>query len=189
MAIPVLRNGVLPPHHGSQNGGPVKQADLSPFPATTLELCQRFSDTPERRAILRGYLQFRQRLTDLQVVDGFQWVDGHFLEDYEKRTRKSPDHIHVVTFCQTSPQLADPNYSRLFAPLRSRQATRSEFFVEHMLIPLHWPKHDIIEATRFQSAMLSHSDEGVWKGYVRIGLNTPDDDTAALQHLSGKDRA
>ena len=189
MAIPELRNGVLPPHHGSRNGGPVSKADLSPFPATTLELCQRFSDTPERRVILRGFLHLRQRLADLQIVDGFQWVDGHFLEDYEKRTRRAPEHICVVTFCRTSPILADPNYARLFQPLTSRLVTRSTFCVNHNLIPLHWPAHDIIEATRMQSAMLSHSDDGVWKGYVRIALNTPEDDTAALQHLAEKDRA
>jgi len=51
----------------------------------------------------------RERLSDLQIVNGFQWVDGHFLEDYEKRTRKSPDHIRVVTFCQPSQLISDPN--------------------------------------------------------------------------------
>jgi len=139
--------------------------------------------------ILKGFLQMRQRLADLQVVEGFQWVDGHFLEDCEKRTRKSPEHIRVVTFCRPSSLLADPNYSRLFDPLKSCQATRAEFCVDHGLVPLHWPTTDIIEATRFQSAMLSHSDEGVWKGHIRISLNTPDDDAAALEHLTARDRA
>ena len=187
MAIPDLKCGVLPPHNGSRNGGTVSQADLSPFRATTLELCQKFGTTPERRNILRGYLQMRARLSDLQVVDGFQWVDGHFLEDYEKRTRKSPEHIRVVTFCRTSPLIADPNYARLFEPLKTISATRAAFNVDHNLIPLTWPAQDIIEATRFYSAMLSHSDNGVWKGYVRINLNTPQDDTAAQELLAAKD--
>ncbi len=189
MAIPDLKCGVLPPHNGHRNGGPVRQTDLSPFPATTLELCQKFGTTPERRVILRGYLQMRARLSDLQIVNGFQWVDGHFLEDYEKRTRKSPDHIRVVTFCHPSQLISDPNYARLFQPLKKCSDTRAAFHVEHSLIPLDWPANDIIEATRFQSAMLSHSDNGVWKGYVRINLNTPQDDTAAVEHLAEQERA
>ena len=188
MAIPELtKSGVLPPHNGSRNGGPVTKADLSPFPATTLELCQKFGTTPERRVILRGYLQFRARLSDLQVVDGFQWVDGHFLEDYEKRTHKSPDHIRVVTFYRASPLIADPNYARLFEPLRTGRATRANFHVDHNLVPLDWPAQCLIDATRFQSAMLSHSDNGIWKGYVRINLHTPQDDSAAQEHLAAKD--
>lgn len=189
MAIPALKNGLLPPHHSSQNGGPARPDELSPFLATTLELCQRFGGTLERRAILRGYLQMRQRLTDLQVVEGFQWVDGHFLEEYEKRTRKPPESIRVVTFCRTPKAIADPNYSSLFQPLMSRRVTQATFHVSHQLISLGWPAHSIIEATRMQAAMMSHSDEGVWKGYIRIPLNTPDDDAAALQHLAAKDKA
>ena len=188
MPIPDLtKTGVLPPHHGSQNGGPVRKTDLSPFPATTLELCQKFGDTPERRVILRGYLQFRARLTDLQVVNGFQWVDGHFLEDYEKRSRKAPDHIRVVTFCYPSAMVSDPHYARLSEPLKKGRDTRATFHVDHSLIPLNWPTQDIIEATRFQSAILSHSDNGVWKGYVRINLNTLPEDAAASEHLAAQD--
>lgn len=186
MAIPKLtKSGVLPPH----NGDPARSADLSPFPATTLELCEKFSDTPERRVILHGFLEMRQRLNELQVVDGFQWVDGHFLEAYEQRTRKSPEHIRVVTFCKRSPLVADPNYSRLFEPLQTRPATKAAFRVDHTLIPLDWPAQDIIEATRHRSSELSHSEDNVWKGYLRINLNTPQDDAAARAHLAAKDRA
>jgi hypothetical protein len=130
----------------------------------------------------------RARLSDLQIVDGFQWVDGHFLEAYEKRTRKPPENIRVVTFCIPSPMVTDPNYARLAEPLKKGRATRAAFHVDHSLIPLNWPAQDIIEATRFQSAILSHSDNGVWKGYVRINLNTPDEDMAASEYLAAEDR-
>ena len=47
--IPVFdHNLVLPPHLGD----PVDRAQLSPYPCTTLDLCQRLGTTPERRAII-----------------------------------------------------------------------------------------------------------------------------------------
>src|SRR5512139_2649288 len=99
MPIPALNaDGVLPPHKGD----PTSLDGNSPYPATTLELCERFGTTPDRCAILKGFLELRQALRQLQIVDGFQWVDGPFLED-DRHHRKAPDHLQVVTFSHPSP--------------------------------------------------------------------------------------
>ena len=55
--IPVFdHNLVLPPHLGD----PVDRSQLSPYPCTTLNLCQRLGTTAERRAILGKFLDFRE---------------------------------------------------------------------------------------------------------------------------------
>ena len=80
MPIPAFNhNLVLPPHLGN----PAAIGDLSPYSCTTLELCQRFGTTPERRAILGRYLDFRERMATEGLTNGFQWLDGSFLEDIE----------------------------------------------------------------------------------------------------------
>jgi hypothetical protein len=77
MPIPAFANDVLPPH----TGDPRRREQLSPFPCTTTELCQRFATTPERLAILDGFPRFRELLAQAGFVSGFQWVDGSFLEN------------------------------------------------------------------------------------------------------------
>ncbi len=186
MPIPKLNgSGVLPPHEGD----PTKQAGTSPYPTTTLELCMTFGTTPERRAVLNGFLAFRAALRRLQLVNGFQWVDGQFLED-DRRKKKGPDHIQVVTFCHPSPLFDDPQHAALVGTVKSRKKTRQQFHVDHMPVILSWPPETVIDHTRHWCGLLSHQREtGVWKGLLKLDLNTPSEDTAALQHLQSLEEA
>lgn len=70
---------------------------LSPYPCTTLDLCQRLGTTPERRAILGKFLDFRERLHGEGLTNGFQWLDGSFLEDVETRENRPPKDLDLVT--------------------------------------------------------------------------------------------
>ncbi len=180
MPIPKLNgNGVLPPY----DGDPTNQAGSSPYLATTLELCEVFANTPERRAILKGFLELRAALRQLQIVNGFQWVDGQFLED-DRQKRTAPDHIQVVTFFHPSPHLENPEYADLADTIKNRKKTRTQFHVDHMPVLLSWPPELVIDHTRHWCSLLSHQREtGVWKGLLKIELNTISEDNAALQHL------
>jgi len=186
MPIPKLNgNGVLPPH----DGDPTNQAGGSPYPATTLELCQAFGKSAERRAILKGFLDLRAALRQLQLVNGFQWVDGHFLED-DRQKKKAPDHIQVVTFCHPSPLFDDPQYADLANTVKNRKKTRQQFRVDHMPVLLTWPPELVIDHTRHWCGLLSHQREtGVWKGLLKIDLDTISEDNAALQHLQSMEKA
>jgi hypothetical protein len=56
MAIPNFdHNHVLPPHIGDQRDA----SQLSPYPATSEEICRRFATSHDRCIILRGWLEFR----------------------------------------------------------------------------------------------------------------------------------
>lgn len=43
-----------------------------------------------------------------------------------------------------------------------------------------------LEQTRYWILLFSHNRQGVWKGMLRIEINTPADDTAARQELASQ---
>lgn len=186
MPIPDLNaDGVLPPHKGN----PDNLDDMSPYPATTLELCQKFSSTPERRAILQGFLELRQALHQLQIINGFQWVDGCFLED-DRINRKAPDRIQVITFCHPSELENDPTHAELLKTITDRKVALPKYRVDHMGIRLTWTPEVLINHTRLWCGLLSHQREtGTWKGLLKIDLNTVAEDNAALHHLTSLEQS
>lgn len=188
MSIPDFNtHGVLPPFNGELrafDGATRNRRATSPYPATTLELCQRFGTSRDRRAILTGFLDLRALLHQLQIVEGFQWVDGAFLEKDGKRNGKPLGHIQVVTFYHPSPLYHDPAYADQFDPLKSAKMTRAQFCVDHGLVNLDWTPMEIIDWTRHWAALLSHQAEtGIWKGMLEISLHTLQEDAAARQYL------
>jgi hypothetical protein len=183
VAIPDFNaNGVLPPHNGMPVGRPISASDLSPFPATSLEVCQKFAFTPDRREILRGWLTFRDVLRQIGHNNGFQWLDGSFMEDVENRRARSPGDIDVVSFLPPSPPTIDP---RILAILTDENLTKHHFKVHHFIVRLNWAGDAIVENTRFLAGLFSHrKDDGVWKGMLRVDLNTVADDRAAATYLT-----
>ena len=95
MPIPNFdHNNVLPPHLGN----PTNRTHLSPYACTILELCHRFSTSSNRIQILKNFVIFRQRMTTLGIVYGFQWIDGSFLENIEVSESRPPNDLDIVTF-------------------------------------------------------------------------------------------
>jgi hypothetical protein len=173
-------NLVLPPHRGD----PRVPSDLSPYPCTTLELCQRLGYTPERRMILSKFLDFRERLQDEGLIEGFQWVDGSFLEDVETRENRPPNDIDVVTvywgydlefqlqLLTNFPEVADPALAK------------DRFHVDHYPFDAGEEPTVTLEFTRYWILLFSHNRLGVWKGMLQIPLNTPTEDAAARELLN-----
>src|SRR5437660_55494 len=89
-------SGVLPPYVGpspAESG-----AFMSPYEASIVEMVDKFATSPERKAILIGLLRYRDALATAGIVDGFQWLDGSFLENIEEREGRPPGDIDIVTF-------------------------------------------------------------------------------------------
>lgn len=185
MPIPPFdHNNVLPPHLGD----PRESAGLSPFPATSVEVCQRFATSPERRAILSGWLAFRRELTSLGVIRGFQWLDGSFLEDKEAALGKPPEDLDLITFFMLPTGEAPALFqSRIFTALPAffdRDISKADFLLDHFPVHLGAPGPALVENTRYWTGLFSHNRDGIWKGMLRIELNTAVEDTAAAQHLA-----
>lgn len=180
MSIPGYNSqGVIPPH----NGDATDMHTCSPYPATTVELCAIFGNTPERRTILQGFLKMRALMTQLELTEGFQWVDGRFVEK-DRGRRPDPEHLQVVTFYKLSDRFEDPQFSELADRLRCPRYTLKHFRVHHDIVNLGWELMHIINHTRFHAGQLSHQkDTGIWKGMLQIALNTPEDDGRAVANI------
>lgn len=100
----------LPPHLGD----PTDPITHSPYDCTVTEVCDRFGGTKDRKRILSGFLDVREELRALGL-DGFQWLDGSFVEDIEALEQRAPRDLDVVTFVTRPAAPLD-----LFAALRQR---------------------------------------------------------------------
>ena len=179
MPIPPFdSNLVLPPHLGD----PRRSDQLSPYPCTTVELCQRFSGSPERRAILNGFLLFRQRLAALGV-HGFQWLDGSFLEDIETLESRHPGDIDVVTFYVPTSLNFNTTVVSAFPEFVDNDMSKRNFKVDHFAVDIGFNGFLTVEFARFWTGLFSHRRNAVWKGMLRVELNTAADDTAAASLL------
>jgi hypothetical protein len=178
-------NGVLPPHRGD----PTVREDMSPYVATTLQLCERFGTTKLRRTMLQGFLEYRALLHDLNVKKGFQWLDGYFLEDFETKKGKHPDCIQVVNFYEQPKPFPHPDKSDAYALLTDMTAIERKFHVAYHTVGLHWKAERLVSHTRFWWGQMSHTEETeIWKGLVQVPLNTPEEDAAAVQYLNALEK-
>jgi hypothetical protein len=94
MPIPAFdHNLVLPPHVGD----PTDMSQVSPYLSTSYELCVHFATSPQRIAILKGFLDFRAELRKQGLTNAVQWLDGSFLENVESRESRAPNDLDLVT--------------------------------------------------------------------------------------------
>jgi hypothetical protein len=178
MPIPAFdHNNVLPPHVGD----PTNRSDLSPYECNVIELCKHYGTSPQRIAILKGFLAFRLELNRFGIVNGFQWIDGSFTENIEASERRQPNDIDVVTFyggidanavVVSFPEFADPTLSK------------SRYAVDHYPVDYMFRPDVTVEQTRYWLQLFTHNRSGVWKGILKLALNTPHEDQDALNYLN-----
>jgi hypothetical protein len=174
-------NLVLPPHLGD----PVNRDQLSPYPCTTVDLCQRFGTTTERRAILGKFLDFRDRVRGEGLTNGFQWLDGSFLEDVETRENRPPKDLDVVTVYWGYDRIFQAGLAARFREFASPRLAKSAYGLDHYNFDASHDPTVTMEQTRYWILLFSHNRQGVWKGMLRIELNTPAEDALARQQLGG----
>src|SRR5438309_1107616 len=93
MIPPWNLSGVLPPFIGSSTTGA-----SSPYWTSTEDVARRFAHTSARRLIFQGLLKYRRALLGAGVRDGFQWLDGSFIEDVERMQGRNPGDMDLLTF-------------------------------------------------------------------------------------------
>lgn len=181
MPIPDFNhNSVLPPHLGN----PVDKSHLSPYPCTVLELCHKFSTSAERIAILKKYITFRQSMTNNGIVFGFQWLDGSFMEDVEKSQGRPPRDLDVVTFYGGLGPEDLARVSAVFPEFASTILSKNNFCLDHYAVDYSFNPNATVELTRYWLQLFTHNRLGVWKGILKLPLNTAVDDQQALDFLN-----
>jgi hypothetical protein len=141
-------------------------------------------DGPERRAILGKFLDFRDRLRGEGLKNGFQWLDGSFLEDVESRESRPPKDIDVVTVYWGYDMPFQVQLFANFPEVANPALSKAKFSVDHYPFDAGFNPAVTLEWTRYWILLFSHNRLGVWKGMLRIELNTPADDAAARQELA-----
>ena len=174
-------SGVLPPFLDS----PVSGDGRSPYRVRLTDLVLRFGDTTARRALLNGLLDYRAALHAAGLQDGFQWVDGSFVEDTIQHEQREPNDIDVVTFFRppeesTQDQLAQANPS-LFRP----GAIKRQYAVDAYTVALDTGDQIyLVRMTAYWNNLWSHDRNRHWKGYLEIDLS--DDEDAAARAILGE---
>lgn len=171
---------VLSPFIGD---GPNTKALMAPYEASMLEVVQRFATSLERVALLRGLLSYRDAMRAIGAVDGYQWLNGSFVEGVEAIRSRPPADIDLVTFSRlpgdklAKKRIASGN-AKLFAPDRSKR----DFQCDAYFVDLDKKPENLIDDTRYWFGLFSHQrGTWLWKGVLKVAMLS--DDKAALTLL------
>lgn len=169
--------GVLPsmmPEHGEQ------KARRAPYASDMLTICKRFGYTSQRRKILCGLLNLRQKLRELGVSSGFQWLDGSFVEDVEALRGRPPADIDVVTFCAFNEHDQNELIRRapqLFVP----PLPKEKYHVDHFIVQTDAGTASanagkiLVEYAAYWYSMWAHQRVTLrLKGFVSVPLDSND---------------
>ena len=175
--------GVLPPYTGTS---PANGAAMAPFSASMEQLADRFGTSPARLCLLEGLLRYRAALGSIGLTEGFQWVDGSFIERIEATEGRDPRDIDVVTFYRRPPamrndapawrQMVNANMG-LFRP----EITRLTYNCDAYVVDLDAGSPSaLVKQARYWFGLFSHKRvTSIWKGLLQVPIGTPTSDAAA----------
>jgi hypothetical protein len=170
-------DGVLPPFVGPDGPGGSPE-DLSPFRVSVLEIIHALSFSEGRKTILRGWLLHRKALRAIGFDDGFQWIDGSFVEK-----GKEPKDIDVVMFFRRPPHAATlsalAKHRQANLAIFSKPQVKAAFHVDFMPIDLQGTPELLVDLTRYYTGLFSHRrDNFLWKGMLQVSMDGSDDQDA-----------
>jgi hypothetical protein len=171
--------GVLPPI----NPASPTSFDRSPYQASLTDVILRYATSPNRKTILDGFLRFRAALHAAGFVQGFQWLDGSFLEDIELIEGRGPHDLDVVTFYHLAPGQTQTNVLAASPALFQSQATKRTYMVDAYFVQLNQSMSEpLVRDSIYWYSLWSHRKNEVWKGYLQVDL-APVEDAAARKSL------
>jgi hypothetical protein len=158
--------------------------DRAPYKLTPDAVVMRFATTEERRRILRGWLSYRAELASIGIAQGFQWIDGSFMEDIETLEARPPGDIDVVTFYDLPPGQTQATLfaarPELFPVEEDEKAIlRQQFGVDGVMSCLKASQRQLIRQLVFFYSLMSHRRDQTWKGFVQVELGDAAFDQAA----------
>lgn len=172
-------SGVLPPFLGED---PTRRVEMSPYEVSIADVVRRYATSEERVEILTGLLELRAALRAAGFSEGFQWLDGSFVEHVEETRGRAPADVDLVTFARRPEMPLDEwkrfvlSHRHLFDPGETRQRYRCDaYFVDLSKSPFL-----IVDDTRYWFGLFSHQRvTSLWKGMLSVPLQS-DDDAARL---------
>lgn len=168
--------GVLPPISPGAAG---HSSERSPYQVTMSEFVDEFAFSEKRRAILNGLLNYREALYRLGITNGFQWINGSFIEDIEKLENRPPNDVDLVTFFHlphgTDQQEILEKHSDLFMPNQLKE----KYLVDGYTCLLGEPMENRhVKQVSYWYSMWSHRRNGLWKGFLEVVFSEREDELA-----------
>ena len=169
--------GVVPPiRPGADPAG----KDRSPYKVSLSSFVDHFCLSSDRSTILQGLIDLRAGLHSIGVTQGFQWIDGSFLEHIEDTESRPPNDVDVVTFAFLPAGHTQQTFLPILQPYLDRVQVKTTYKVDHIIRIL--PQIDIHDVCYWYS-LWSHRRDGMWKGYAEVDLD-PSNDADAASRLS-----
>lgn len=167
MPIPTFgTSNVLPPFVGAWPTAPL---GFSPYQATIGEVAAYFTNSPERRRILIGFLQLRTKLRNLGFTISHQWLDGSFCENIEALEGRVPGDIDVMSFLDHPLQNNVPALTALVnanPDVFDHDRCKNTYCCDHYMMSTVTGID--IQTVCYWNAVFSHRRNGLWKGYVFV---------------------
>ncbi len=178
-SFPVWNNeGVIPPIDVNDPASRLR----SPYVVSLSDVVQRFATTPERSVILQGFLEYRAALHMAGLTQGFQWLNGSFMENKELMSGAAPGDIDVVTFFHLPTGVTEADIVRR-APLAlgvDGAARKQRFHVDAFLTNLARKPEVLVERSAYWYGLFAHSRRNfLWKGFLQVDLSSVADAPAA----------
>lgn len=167
--------GVLPPI----NPASPTSVDRSPYSVTLTDLVSHFGTTSRRQTILLGLLAFRSALHSAGLTEGFQWVDGSFLENIEMIESRDPDDVDVVTFYHLPTELTQQELAQANPRLFDRTHTKTDHYIDAYFEQLNQRKPELlVRKSTYWYSMWAHRRNNLWKGYLQVNLDSAEEEIA-----------
>ncbi len=177
--IPENQSGILPPFINEGTAS----ADRSPYKSTITDFVRRYAKSPERIIILKSLLEYRRKLKNVGITDGFQWLNGSFVEDIELNRNKSPKDIDVVTLAKP-PTMEKQEWVEIInnnKELWHSEKSKEEFQCDTYFIDLNAPPEYVVGLANYWFGLFSHQRESLlWKGVVQVRIICSDDEALEI---------
>lgn len=122
----------------------------------------------------------------LGFSEGFQWLDGSFVEDVEQSQARSPGDIDLVTFAMTPDGMSPSEVEalpKLHPDLLDPVRAKAHYGCDAYLMRLDGSPERLVRRAAYYFGLFSHRrSDNVWKGVLAMPLRSDDD--AALSYLS-----
>ena len=176
-------DGVIPPNDPEDPAGSFR----SPYVVSFLDFSSTLGGSESRRRLIGGLLDFRADLYAVGVTEGFQWIDGSFVENVEETRGRSPMDIDVVTFWHIPEGQTQGSLFQSHPVLFNSQKAKARYGIDAYFVSLNdTAVEKVVERTAHWYGFWSHTRDGLWKGYLQIGLSAADDVAArdALERIA-----
>jgi len=171
-------SGVLPPFDAVL--GPAAAGSMSPYDASMSEFAAQFATSDARVDLLQGLLEYRVRLRNEGITEGFQWIDGSFVENVEETRDRPPSDIDLVTFAYRPNDLAEQptweGFVDAHPELFDQDESKEQFDCHAFFVDLSLSAEYAVDVGTYWFGLFSHQRETfLWKGLIRIPLDSDDE--------------